>query len=116
MAISNQAPQKCGEGSETRLYGLTGFCANSSVEYKGYESPRVPDNQTVQQVWSNEVGVRVLRDEIAVQVLQAGYLRGIQEVKQREGRGQFAGLVFEKQRSSLGAVQGIQLQARGQGS
>lgn len=114
MAISSQTMQKCLEGSETRAYVLTGFCANSSVEFKGYEAPRAPGRQTMQQMWSDEGCNGILWNEVAVQALSSCDMRGIQKEKQAESKAYVAGLVCKKQRSRLGAVQGIQRQAGGQ--
>ena len=113
MAIRSQASSKCDEGSETRLHDLTGFYVNLSVEYKGYESPRAPDNQAMQKVWSLEALLRVLREKsfkvvqgmpvgkVASEVsknqrISFGAMRGVPQGKCRKDKAVFEGLVQGK--------------------
>ena len=116
MVISSQARPKCREGSETRSHVLNGLCANLSVEFKGYEGPRAPGNQKVQQVWSDENCIRVLRDEAAMQAVSSCDMRALSAGESAENKTHVARLVFEKQRSSIGKMQGIQRQTEGQGT
>lgn len=108
MAISSQAAQKCAEGSETRLYGLTVLCANSSVEYKDHESPRAPGNQEVQQMRSRKTAYGVLWNEVAMQEMSACDMRGIQEAESAEDQAHVASLVREKSGPCFSTMQEIQ--------
>lgn len=92
MAISSQAAQKCAEGSETRLYSLTGLYANLSVEFKGDENPRAPDKQTVQEVWTAKAHSGVLCER-AMQNVLASKMRGVPESKETGNSAIFAELV-----------------------
>lgn len=92
MAISSQAVQKCTEGSETRLYSLTGFYANLSVEFKDDENPRAPDKQTVQEVWTAKAHSGVLCER-AMQNVLASKMRGIPEEKETGNSAVFTGMV-----------------------
>lgn len=86
MAIRSQASSKCDEGSETRLHDLTGFYVNLSVESKGYESPRAPDNQAVQEVCQMEGIFGILRKK-PFKMVQAMPARKIAlEVSKRQGK------------------------------
>lgn len=114
MAISIQAPQKCGEGSETRLYGLTVFySANLRVEYKGHESPRAPGNQAMHEMWCGEALDGVLC-EGALQTMLVSEVRGVSSQKQGEDTEVPTRLVCEKQRSRFDSLQGVQQIAGGQ--
>ena len=133
MAISSQAEQKCAEGSETRLNVLTGFYVNSSVECKGYENPRAPDNQAMQQMWSLENFFGFLRKKSfkAMQVVSTGTVKNqlpkkqkasynsdckIQKRKSAKNKIVFAKLVFGKQRPYFESLQRIQRAAGGKGA
>lgn len=108
MAISNQAQEKSCEGSETRLYALTGLYGNLRVESKGHESPRVPDNQAVQCLWSNEAIDGFLRSEKgSVQTMQTEEVCGISRKQQGEDKGVFAEMVFAEQAARSFSVQGV---------
>ena len=91
MAISSQARPKCLEGSETRLYVPTGLCVNLSVEYKGYENPRAPGNQKVQQMWQAKNFLRE-KSFAAVQAMPVGKI---------------AAQVSENQSNGFSAMRGI---------
>jgi hypothetical protein len=113
MVISSQASQKWDEGSETRLNDLTGFYENLSVELQGYESPRVPGNQAMQQVWSGTAGFKFLRSFSTMQGMLEKEVCEISRAESGSDKAISQRLVFKKQRSCFGALQEIQLQGRG---